>query len=53
MTTGWLRAPAVSFRGELPQTASGKIAKSALREEDPFNAATIDTKPAGVNATQR
>jgi acyl-CoA synthetase (AMP-forming)/AMP-acid ligase II len=56
LTTGdivtWLRARLapfkipryVEFRGELPHTASGKIAKSALRAEAPFNTATVDTK---------
>jgi acyl-CoA synthetase (AMP-forming)/AMP-acid ligase II len=33
----------VEFRGELPYTASGKVAKAELRTETPFNAATVDT----------
>jgi acyl-CoA synthetase (AMP-forming)/AMP-acid ligase II len=48
---GWLRtrlAPFkipryVEFRGELPRTASGKVAKAELRAEEPLNGATVDT----------
>ncbi len=43
----------VEFRDELPHTASGKVAKSALRAEDPYRAATVDTKRGGIDATQR
>ena len=35
----------VEFRDELPYTASGKVHKAALRDEEPLHAAVVDTRP--------
>jgi acyl-CoA synthetase (AMP-forming)/AMP-acid ligase II len=37
----------IEFRSELPRTGNGKIAKSQLRNEDPFHEGVIDTRPNG------
>ncbi|MDZ5621085.1 class I adenylate-forming enzyme family protein [Nocardioides sp. HM23] len=40
----------LEFRDALPYTASGKVHKAALKEEPPFNAATVDVTRPGSRA---
>lgn len=42
----------VEFRSELPYTASGKVHKAGLKQEAPFNAATVDVTGSGSRTVQ-